>query len=61
MGAEREPIAVDPNATPWPFPPSDGSCFDDDSAEARAIERILDRAEAQQPDRNRLQPSGVVR
>ena len=42
---EREPSAVDPNASPWPVPPIEGIPFDADSDEAKAIERILDRAQ----------------
>ena len=42
---ERKPSAVDPNASPWPVPPTEGIPFDAGSDEAKAIERILDRAQ----------------
>ncbi len=43
--SEHEPATVDPNASPWPVPPIEGIPFDVESEEARAIERVLNRAE----------------
>ncbi len=40
-----EPTSVDPSESPWPVPPTEGIPFGKDSAEARAIDRILARAE----------------
>lgn len=39
-----ESLGVDPNASPWSVPPIAGISFDDDSEEARAIERIIERS-----------------
>jgi hypothetical protein len=36
---------TDPHSSPWPVPAVEGIPVDDDSEEARAIERVLDRAE----------------
>lgn len=40
-----ESLGIDPNASPWSVPPIAGISFDDDSEEARAIERIIERSE----------------
>jgi len=43
--ATPESLGLDPNASPWSVPPIAGISFDDDSEEARAIERIIERSE----------------
>jgi hypothetical protein len=39
--ARLEVAGIDPSSSPWPVPPIEGIPFDDDSEEARAIERII--------------------
>ncbi len=41
----EETRTTDPHSSPWSVPAVEGIPFDDDSEEARAIERVLDRAE----------------
>jgi hypothetical protein len=41
VGARLAAAGIDPSSSPWPVPPVEGIPFDDDSEEARAIERII--------------------
>ena len=44
---EETVTTVDPDESPFESPPIEGLPFDDDSEEARAIERVIQEAEQQ--------------
>ncbi len=45
---EEDTVAtVDPDESPFELPPIEGLPFDDDSEEARAIDRVISEAEEQ--------------
>jgi hypothetical protein len=54
--AKLEAAGIDPKSSPWPVPPIAGIPFDEDSEEARAIERIIAWSTSTDSDtrRNRL-------